>query len=174
MKTILLSALVFLVAVSCQQKQTEQPAGQVPSGHADVMAEERMLRDVVAKDPRNGEAWIKLGNILMDTSRFGEAIDAYQKALDIDPKNVDVRVDMGICYRNTGRAEIAVKEFRKGIEINPSHLMAHKNLAIVLAYDTKDNAGAIKEFEKTLQLAPAAPDAGQIKAEIEKLKAPKK
>ena len=126
---------------------------------------------MTTKDPHNGKAWIRLGNLLMDTNRFGEAIDSYQKALDIDPGNVDVRVDMGVCYRNTGKPEIAVKEFRKAIEINPSHVNAHKNLAIVLAYDLHDSAGAAKEFEKSLQLEPNAPDAARIKNEIQKLRA---
>ena len=69
---------------------------------------------------------IKLGNTMMDTSRFNEAIDAYRKALGIDPKNVDVRVDMGTCYRNAGRPDMAVKAIQKALEINPKHLNGRK------------------------------------------------
>lgn len=114
-----------------------------------------------------------MGNILMDTSRCNEAIDAYQKALDIDPRNVDVRVDMGTCYRNSGRPDIAVKEFRKALEIHPNHALGHLNLGVVLAYDFKDREQAVKEFEKYLQLQPNAPNEAQVRQEIQNLKASK-
>jgi cytochrome c-type biogenesis protein CcmH/NrfG len=171
MKRVLISMLLLFLVASCQQKQEPKSDGQTSSGQLHAQEEITLLQDMTTKDPHNGEAWVRLGNLLMDTNRFGEAIDAYQKALDIDPKDVDVRVDMGICYRNSGKPDIAVKEFRKGIEINPSHVNAHKNLAIVLAYDMHDSAGAVKEFEKSLQLEPNSPDAGRIKDEIQKLKA---
>jgi len=173
MKKILVSVLVFFVAAACQQKQEQKSVEQMPPGQIQSQEEVTLLQEMLRKDPSNGEAWIKLGNILMDTNRFNEAVDSYQKALDIDPKNVDVRVDMGVCYRNSGRPDAAEKEFRKAIELNPSHVTAHKNLAIVLAYDLNDAAGAVKEFEKALQLAPNAPDAERIKVEIQKLKAAK-
>ena len=172
MKKILVGVLVFFIAAACQQKSEQKTAGQTPPGQ--VQEEIRLLQEAARKDPRNGRAWIELGNMLMDTNRFNEAIDSYQKALDIDPKNVDVRVDMGVCYRNSGRPDAAEKEFRKAIELNPSHVTAHKNRAIVLAYDLKDTAAAVKEFEKALQLAPNAPDAERIEVEIQKLKVAKK
>jgi cytochrome c-type biogenesis protein CcmH/NrfG len=174
MKKILVSVLVFFIAAACQQKSEQKTAGQTPPGQTQAQEEIRLLQEAVRKDPRNGGAWIELGNMLMDTNRFNEAVDSYQKALDIDPKNVDVRVDMGVCYRNSGKPDAAVREFRKAIELNPSHVTAHKNLAIVLASDANDSAAAVKEFEKALQLAPNAPDAERIKIEIQKLKAAKK
>jgi tetratricopeptide (TPR) repeat protein len=171
MNKVVISILVLVMAGSCQQKQEPKSSAQTPSGQVQTQEEIALLKDMTAKDPRNGDAWIRLGNLLMDANRFGEAIDSYQKALDISPGNVDVRVDLGVCYRNSGKPEVAVKEFRKAIEINPSHVNAHKNLAIVLAYDLRDSAGAAKEFEKSLQLEPNAPDAERIKNEIQKLKA---
>jgi cytochrome c-type biogenesis protein CcmH/NrfG len=174
MKKILASALLVFAIAACQKEEPKSdfkvPAGPGPT---QVQDEIRILREAVRNDPGNADAWINLGNFLMDASQFNDAIDAYQKALDIDPKNVNVRVDMGICYRNTGRPDIAVKEFRKSVEIDPKHINAHKNLAIVLAYDMKDSAGAIKEFEKSIQLDPNASDVPRMKMEIEKLQAAK-
>lgn len=172
----MLFAFALLVA-ACQKKEEQGPETRYPAGTMDTGSpmqsfdEIKLLQEAVKKDPGNAEAWVKLGNDLMDSARFDEAIDSYQKALALIPGDANVRVDMGICYRRTDRPEIAVKEFRKAIEIDPGHINAHKNLAIVLAYDTKDYRGAIKEFEKALALAPNAADAGRIKMEIEKLKA---
>jgi tetratricopeptide (TPR) repeat protein len=171
MKKIILFVLLLFTIAACQQKEKPKSRYQPPSVPFQSRDEIKLLQEAVRKDPHNGEAWIKLGNELMDSSHFNDAIDAYQRALDIDPKNVDARVDMGVCYRKTGRSDVAVKEIKKAIEYNPGHVMAHKNLAIILAYDFKDNAQAIKEFEKSLRLAPNAPDADRVREEIQRLKA---
>ena len=110
---------------------------------------------------------------MMDSSRFSEAIDAYEKALALEPKNADVRVDLGTCYRNTGKPDMAVKEYRKALEVNPQHMHALKNMGIVYAYDLRDSKEAVKAFEKALSIAPNDPDAERLKQEIQKLKAAK-
>jgi len=174
MKKILYFVLLSLIIAGCQQ-QKEEPKSkpQFPAGPIQAQDTLRLAQEAVRADPKNVNAWIQLGNMLMDASRFNEAVDAYQKALEIDPKNVDVRVDMGTCYRNSGKPDIAVKEFRKALEINPNHAFGHLNLAVVLAGDFKDKAQAIKEFEKYLQVAPNASNAEQIRQEIQKLKTSK-
>jgi cytochrome c-type biogenesis protein CcmH/NrfG len=166
-KVILLFLMMIVVMTGCQRKEAPrtQPSGGSIEAEHDISA----LQDVVRKDPKNITAWTNLGNILMDTSRFDEAINAYQKVLDMDPKNVDVRVDMATCYRKTGKPDIAVSEYRKALEITPNHLMALKNLGVVLEYDMKDNRQAIQVFEKYLQAAPNATDAPRVKMEIEKM-----
>ena len=167
--------MLVMTISACQQK--EEPGSHdhdhLPLAPLQAQDDLKVIREVTKNDPGNVNAWIKLGNTLMDAARFSEAIDAYQKALEIDPKNVDVRVDMGTCYRNSGKPDIAIKEFKKALEINPNHVNGHKNLAVVLSYDFRDKAQAIKEFEKTLQLAPNDPDAEQLKQEIQRLKSAK-
>ncbi len=122
----------------------------------------------------NADAWTALGNALMDSNRFGEAVDAYQKSLAINPKNVDVRVDMGTCLKNSGRPQLAVEEYRKAIKIDPNHRNAHRNMGVVLAFDLNDKKGAIREFEKYLELVPNAPDAADIRQTISALNAASK
>jgi cytochrome c-type biogenesis protein CcmH/NrfG len=172
-KTVVMIMLVLIAAAGCSQ-QRQEPKGQVakPGGPAVMISPEevRQLEQLAKQAPKNAGAWIVLGNALMDSSRFGEAVDAYQKALALSPKNVDVRVDMGTCLKNSGRPEKAVEEFRKAIQINPGHLYAHRNMGVVLAFDLKDKKGAAKEFEKYLELAPNAPDAGEIRQLVQNLK----
>jgi len=104
-KIIIASVLLIVAVVGCQKKEEPKQQYDFPSGSAgpiQSMDQTKLLKEALAKDPKNVAAWISLGNMMMDSSRFSEAIDAYEKALAIDPKNVDVRVDMGTCYRNTG------------------------------------------------------------------------
>ncbi|MDA8083848.1 MAG: tetratricopeptide repeat protein [Nitrospiraceae bacterium] len=184
MKKLVVIIIAGLLFVACQNKDESKPQYQFPSGGgpaggvtqpAPLQGQEEMklLKEAVSKDPKNAEAWIRLGNISMDTRQFPDAIEAYTKALKLDPKNVDVRVDLGTCYRNSGKPDVAAREYRKALDLNPNHLNAHKNLGVVLAYDLKDKAQAIREFEKALELAPNAPDAPQLRQEIQNLKASK-
>lgn len=174
-----LAVIIFAAVVGCQQKQESAPqyqfpvGGQAPMNPMQSQDEVKLLKEALQKDPKNVNGWIKLGNTMMDTSRYPEAVEAYGKALEIDPKNIDVRVDMGTCYRYSGRPDMAVKEYRKALESNPNHLNAHRNLGVTLAQDFKDNAQAIKEFEKVLQLAPNHPDAAVLRQEIERMKSVK-
>ena len=171
MKKIVVLILLGLITAGCQQQKEEPKAKfQYPAGPVQAQDTLRLAREAVKADPKNAKAWVEMGNILMDTSRFSEAVEAYEKALEIDPKNVDVRVDMGTCFRNSGRPDLAVKEFRKALEINPGHAIGHLNLGVTLAHDLGDKAQAVKEFEKYLQLAPHAENAEQIRQEIRNLK----
>jgi tetratricopeptide (TPR) repeat protein len=139
-----------------------------PSSQTD--REMTMLKEIIAKDPGNVDAWIKLGNISMDSQRFQEAIHAYSEALKIDPGNVNVRVDMGTCYRNLGDPNKALEEYRKALQYNPNHPFAHKNLGIVLAFDLHRKEEAIKEFQTYLKLSPGAQDASQISQLVDELR----
>lgn len=172
MKRILIVCLAFfLLLANCQKKEEPKLRTPIPAGPVHGQNEIMLLQEMVRQNPKNVSAWIKLGNIMMDTSRFHAAIDAYQKALELDQKNVDVRVDMGTCYRNIGRSDRAAEEYRKAIAINPRHLNAHRNLGVVFAFDLGDKKQAVKEFEEYLMLSPNAPDAYRIRQEIAKLKA---
>ena len=172
-KFFLICLAVFLSLANCQKKEEPKVQTPFPAGPVQTQNEIGLLQDAVRNDPKNLNAWINLGNVMMDTSRFDKAIDAYQHALELDPENVDVRVDMGTCYRNIGRPDRAVEEFRKAIKINPRHLYAHRNLGVVLAFDIGDKKQAVKEFEEYLGLSPNAHDAQQVRQEIAKLKTSK-
>jgi tetratricopeptide (TPR) repeat protein len=131
----------------------------------------RRLEQLAKQAPRNVKAWIDLGNSLTNTSRFSEAVDAYQKALALDLKNLDVRVDMGISYRGLRKPEKAMKKYRKAIKINSNHVNAHRNMAMVYTSDLHEKQKAIKKFEKYLELAPNASDTSQIRQTVIDLKA---
>lgn len=180
-KGIAIVVFVVLVAVAlagCKQQQQAQ-WGQGQAGQNQVVAPPAMVKnpaeiqqlEAIAKaNAGNANAWIALGNAQMDAQRFAEAIISYQRALDLDPKNVDVLVDMGTCYRGVGQPEKAIEEYKKASKIDPRHPMAQMNAGVVYAYDLGRKAEALKSFEKYLELAPNAPNAADIRGEIQKLK----
>lgn len=175
MRKVVLISLALLIAVAstgCKEESPPITRGRAPSP-VDTEKEIALLKEIISKDPGNQQAWIRLGNMSMDARRYQEAIPAYQKALEMDPDNVDVRVDMGTSYRNIGEPEKAVEAYRKAISINPDHANAHRNLAVVLAYDLGLKEEAAGEFEEYLRIVPNVPDAAVIKEEIARLRGEK-
>ena len=178
---IVISVFSFLPVLSgCKQQQSQSQWGQGQTGQGNQVvappavvksAEEiKHLETLVRENPKNGNGWIALGNAQMDAQRFADAVIAYQRALELDPRNVDVRVDMGTCYRGVGQPEKALEEYRKALKMKPDHLNANRNSGVVLAFDLNRRAEGVKMFEKYLALAPGAPDAIQIRQEVENIK----
>jgi cytochrome c-type biogenesis protein CcmH/NrfG len=163
-----------IVAIGCDRSDTEYKPPVSPGGGIKPSIssgnEIALVRDIVAKEPDNLNAWIKLGNMAMDAKRFDEAINAYSNALRLDPSNVNVRVDLGTCYRRSGDAIKANEVYEKAIEMQPDHLHAHRNRGVVLAFDLHRYAEAAKEFETYLKLSPNAQDKQQIRDIINELK----
>ena len=175
---MVLVVLAVSVFAGCKQQQQAQwgqgQAGQnqvvAPPAEVKNPAEIQQLESIAKSNPKNVNAWIALANAQMDARRFADAIISYQRSLDLDPKNVDVRVDMGTCYRGVGQPEKAIEEYRKGMQYDPRHAMAYMNAGVVYAYDLGKKVEAIKAFEKYLELAPNAPNAADIRGEVQKLK----
>jgi tetratricopeptide (TPR) repeat protein len=175
MKKILsIVAMLFIVTTfACQQQKErkQQTSPMAVPGPAPLQIEQ--LQAATRTSPKSAQAWISLGDALMDSRRFSEAVDAYKKGLELDPKNVNARVDLGTCYRGTGQFDKAVEEYRKALKINPNFPTGHRNLGVVLAFDLHQNKEAIKAFQKYLELAPNAPDAVEIRQTIQQLSSAK-
>lgn len=170
-KIIVVAVITFmtLAAIGCrQQEQKQQPVNYVPAAPPAQLQIDR-LSQAAKMAPKNAQVWINLGNALMDAQRFGEAIDAYGKALALEPKNVPVLVDQGTCYRGVRQFDKAVEQYRKALKIDPNFPNGHRNLGVVLAFDLNNKPEAVKELRRYLELAPQAPDAGEIRQKIQEM-----
>ncbi|MBI4744765.1 MAG: tetratricopeptide repeat protein [Actinobacteria bacterium] len=115
------------------------------------------------------QGFITEGNNYFDGGNYKEAINSYQKALDIDSSNVDVRVDMGIAYFNLNYTDEAIREFKKATEVNPKHSKAWYNLGV--AYKKKNDIPSFKNaWESFLKVSPDGLEAENVKKELESLK----
>lgn len=172
-KSILaLLALLAISLISACEREGDRPVVPQGTAQAPVNVDKQVdfLRGVVRDDPRNAQAWTKLGNVLMDSQRYTEAAEAYGKVIELEPENVNVIVDRGTCYRRMGRPDVAAEHFRKAIEMDPRHPFAHRNLGVVMAFDLGDPKTAREEFEKYLELTPTAADRAEMEKLISELK----
>jgi len=117
--------------------ETAPPAGPTPGGTANgnpmpmVMQQLENLKQTVAKDPRNVEALVQLGNMYMDAAKFQQSIDYYERALAVR-EDANVRTDLGICYKQTNQLEKSLTAFRQAGTESPEQWQARYNEAIIL------------------------------------------
>ena len=117
-------------------------AGAADGGAAMSMVRQQIdtLKNRIASNPRDARAFVELGNLYMDAAKFPQAIEFYEKSLQIE-RNPAVELDLGICYRETGAFDRSLALFREVARSTPENWQARFNEAIVLA-DMGDLQGA--------------------------------
>ncbi|HKL27603.1 MAG TPA: tetratricopeptide repeat protein [Desulfuromonadales bacterium] len=145
---------------------------QRPAPAATVTPQKQIdeIKSVVAQDPSNRGAWVALGNTYFDNNQFIDAIDAYDKALELGPDDANVLTDQGVMFRRLGWFDKAIENFRKATEIAPNNPTPWFNLGVVYRNDLKDFPKAIEAWNRFLELAPAGPNTEQIRQQIEAMK----
>jgi cytochrome c-type biogenesis protein CcmH/NrfG len=142
-----------------------------PTTHLDMERRIAVSQQIVARDPRNVQAWIQLGNDYFDTHRPQQSIEAYAKALELEPNNPDVLTDQGVMYRELKQFDKALVNFRKASRVKPDHVQSLFNIGVVLENDLKDGAKAVAAWERVVQVAPASPQAADARKAIAEIKA---
>jgi len=131
------------------------PSG-LPEGHPpiDAAAIEKQLQDLAAQNPQDAEVRLKLANFLYDQKQYAQAIEWYQKALELDPKNVNARTDLGTAYFYTGLPQGALREYRKSLAIDPRHEATLLNMIVVNLEGTHDLAAAQAAWDQLHKVNP--------------------
>lgn len=101
---------------------------------------------------------------LSESGKYDEAIDAFNKAIDIDPHDEDVWYFKGIALDNQGKYGDALQAFDKAIEINPQKVDALDEKGIVLSKLGKYDE-AIQAFDNATKLNPRDAQAWYYKGE---------
>ena len=100
------------------------------------------------------------GAKLIEQGKMEEALEAFQKAVELDANDPVPRLNLAYTYDRQGRTEEAIAEYRKAIELSPSNLLAYNNLGVL--YDKMGQYDeAIREFKRALEIDPS--DANTLK-----------
>jgi len=140
----------------------------LPEGHPpiDSAAVIKQMEDMAAQNPKDADVRLKLANFLYDQKQYSQAIEWYQRALELDPKNVNARTDLGTAYFYTGRPQDALREYDKSLGIDPKHESTMLNAIVVNLEGTHDLAAAQKAWDRLYKLNPNHPALAGLKEQI--------
>jgi tetratricopeptide (TPR) repeat protein len=147
------------------------PQGAAPAGPNKLQALQQipMLQQMVAKDPKNHDAWVTLGNAYFDSDQPQKSIEAYGRALELQPNDPNVLTDQGVMHRALGQFERAIANFQKANQVDPTHLQSLFNTGVVYLNDLHDPAKARAAWKKIVDTAPGSPQGQQAREALAQL-----
>ena len=134
------------------------------------------LRKLLAKNPRLADAWSKLGELLVATGRYSEAIAAYQSAIAQSERfSPDLALGLGFALLEGGKTAEAITHARLALDANPREaheLLARVTLAQGRFADAEQHARAAIEAgdrqpRSILLLAEVQRGAGQLQQALQ-------
>ena len=112
----------------------------------------------ISHNPNALFAYYNLGNVLMKTGRYPEAIKQFEQVLKIGPDHPDPHNNLGVLFLRTGRYPEAIKQFEQALKIDSSNPVTHNNFGVALV-ESGRLPEAIMQFEQALRLKPEYADA---------------
>jgi tetratricopeptide (TPR) repeat protein len=114
---------------------------------------ETLWRTTIARNP---DCWLannNLGGYLFDKGRTKEAIEHFQKAIQIDPTFFESFNNLGLALAAEGRFDEAIKNYRKAIQVGPNEVGPLNNLGMALAGRNQFD-DAIESYKKAIRINP--------------------
>jgi hypothetical protein len=93
---------------------------------------ERLLRQVVAADPRHAEAWHQLGCIAVQRQHTEAAAQCFVRAIRLDGGRAAYHNNLGNCLRMLGKMAEAEASFKQAIRLQENFGAAWLNLTFLL------------------------------------------
>src|SRR5437899_8802984 len=119
---------------------------------------EKLWTHALARDPQSSIAENNLGVVRADQSKLAEAIEHYQRALQMRPDYADAYFNLGSALFQQGKLAEASDHYRQALAIKRDHARAHNNWGVVLARQGK-LAEAGDHFQAALHIGPDNADA---------------
>jgi tetratricopeptide (TPR) repeat protein len=134
--------------------------------HKDNKAARDYIGKALEKKGDYAEAAYLLSQIQIGENDVPEAIRSLEAVATLSPSDSGVFFQLGLLYYNQKRFADAGLAFGRAVQINPQYANAKYFLGLSL-YETKDKAGALKQFEELLV---SNPDSEEVKAIVSNLK----
>jgi len=173
-ETILLITVALIVGLLCgviftnaNKKMPAENQAAAPSSSIDSLQHIEHLKDLLAKEPGNRNAWVQLGHSYFDSNQPMQAIEAYDKALEIDGNDPDLLTDQGTMYRRVGWFDKAINNFTKANQLNPQHLNSLFNMGIVYSQDFGEKEKADEAWNRFLELNPTGQAADKVRTMLD-------
>jgi len=115
------------------------------------------INDVLAKAEKipvlSSETYTRFGQVYVDVQKYPQAIDAFNKAIEIDSGNIDAYGRRSLALSAVGKIDEAIADVRVVLQARPYDVMMYRNLGIFLERKG-DITGAIEAYREGLKIDP--------------------
>ena len=82
--------------------------------------------------PQDAEAYFRKGNKNFASGKYKDAIEDYNKAIELNLQYAEAYNNRGVANFNLGKYKKAIKDYNKVIELNPQYAEAYNNRGNVI------------------------------------------
>ena len=120
--------------------------------HAIEIDSLRVMEHVVKQEPKNGDAWIKLGYLYLSEERLTDAKKAFEKGVRYT-KSAEAYTGLGKAYvMDQKMAQKAFVAFRQALGVDPAYLEAQMQIALL--HVRSRNMDAEKALRRVIEMDP--------------------
>jgi tetratricopeptide (TPR) repeat protein len=163
----ILLTLMCCVALVAQQPSALDRAWSLAAGGHPVESI-GLLQTLIASEPRNADARLLLGSLLMEQGDKAASIQQLRAAVNLRPRSEEAQNALGEACNKFGETAAAKDSFEKAVALKPDYAIAQFNLGQVLLTQG-DLAGAAKHLDRAIALfghADDAADAHYLRAKV--------
>jgi arylsulfatase A-like enzyme len=135
------------------QRELAADIARVTSGDLHGPELEQVLRRIIARDPKNPQANLRLGYAMQASGKCGEAITRFRQAIAGNLPGAEAHLGVAGCQAAAKQFGAAASTLREAQRANPDDPIVQANLGIVLS-DGGRPADAVAPLERALQLDP--------------------
>ena len=117
---------------------------------------DKRVEEIQNQKPENElTAWdyFSKGNRAYDENDNDQAIEYYDKAIELNPKNAVAYYNRGVAYCDKGEHKKAIEDYSKAIELNPYYAKTYYNRGNACFYKGEYDK-AIEDYNKAIELNP--------------------
>jgi tetratricopeptide (TPR) repeat protein len=112
------------------------------------------VEKILVLDPDNTEALLYQGGIFIETKKYEEALKPLDRLLKLQPVSIHGLRNRAIAHLRRGELDLASRDYERLREQAPTFHIPYFGLAEI-AYQRKDKAAAIKNYELYLKYVPS-------------------
>lgn len=168
------SLIIALVLSSCASN-SNRPSAKAESQPQTASAVEAEFSEVVAlmrageddkalqrlqalarSHPKLPAVHANIGLVKLRNEQVGDAVAAFETAVELAPANERYWNHLGLSYRRQGRLDEARQAYEQALEMTPQYADAHRNLGILYDLYLGEAAKAEAHYRRAMELDPAS------------------
>jgi choline-sulfatase len=126
---------------------------QVTSGELQGKELETALRQILAEDPKNPQANLRLAYVLLESGRCAAAMPLLNNAIGARVPTADAHLGLALCQAEARQVDRAVATLKEAERVEPDNPVVFANLGILLS-DAGRHADGIPPLQRAIELDP--------------------